>query len=148
MAEPGFFELQFQKAEAIIQSKLGEFMQLKQKLMPFRQSDNQAIRDKANSLYERQVRLEQVAPAMIERVTAIKTAYEAQGLPALIANAGDVRRAASFAKDAKEYKDDADRFLASKGAAGPRATAWQTNAALMTAVALGGLGLAYLIKKR
>ena len=151
MSTPTFWELQFQKAEASIQAKIGELMQLKQQLMPFRQSYDPDIQAKANALYNRQVKLEGLVPAMGERASVIKAAYDKDGVTAILANIGDVRRLSAFAKDVKDYKDEADGFIKSKDTASVSQagmSSFTANAGLMAALAIGGLTAIYYFSKR
>lgn len=147
MAE--LIQAQLLKAEATIQAEVGEFLQLKSKLLPFTRSGDPAIKGKADALLARQIHIEGQMPGAMASIEAIKTDYDAQGLPSLIANSSKVKKAYNFAKDFKEYKSTADKFVASSGRANVDSVisgAGMMNAGLMATVALGGLAALYFLK--
>ena len=138
--------LQFQKAEAAIQSEVAEFLALKGRILQFRSSPDPAVSQKADMLYTQQVSLEADLTDAMDTIKTLKVGYEQQGAGYLIAQGGTIKDLYDTAKDIKAHKSEARSFVGN-GPAMAGAGALGNNA-LMLGLGVAAIGLAYFIKKR
>jgi len=137
--EPTFLQKQLEGVQAKIQAEVGTFLQLKNRIQPFRLSSDPIVAKEAERLYQQQVGLE----AQLEKTMGLINTLKEEGISGLLVNATEIYKAYDFVNDMKDHKDQVQQFEAvNQGKAGSYAgagmlgsgSAWVTVAGIVGAI--------------
>jgi hypothetical protein len=152
MAEDtGFLQKQLEGVEAKIQEEVGIFLQLKNRIQPYRMSSEPAIAQAAEVLYAQQVELERQLQETIKLIGTLKE----EGISSLLVNYEEITDAYNFVNNLKDHKDQVKQFEALALGKAPAAGAGVSGAGmfgsksgmLLALSAVAGLGY-HLLKGR